>query len=34
MSIKSGTAALAVELAAENDQAVFQFDNFELSTPK
>lgn len=33
-SIRSGTAALAVELAEENDQAVFQFDNFELSTPK
>ncbi len=33
-SIKSGTAALAIELAEENDQAVFQFDNFELRVPK
>ena len=33
-TIKSGTAALAIELATENDQAVFQFDNFELSVPK
>lgn len=33
-SIKSGTVALAVELATESDQAVFQFDNIELRTPK
>ena len=33
-SIKSGTVALAIELAAENDHAVFQFDNFDLRVPK
>jgi hypothetical protein len=33
-SIKAGTTALAVELAAENDHAMFQFDNFELRVPK
>jgi hypothetical protein len=33
-SIKSGTVALAIELATENDQAVFQFDNIELRVPK
>jgi 3-keto-disaccharide hydrolase len=33
-SIKSGTAALAIELATTNDQAVFKFDNFELRAPK
>jgi Domain of Unknown Function (DUF1080) len=33
-SIKNGTSALAVELAAENDHAVFEFDNVALNTPK
>ncbi|MEP6895643.1 MAG: family 16 glycoside hydrolase [Chloroflexota bacterium] len=33
-SIKSGTTALAIELAGADDNAVFQFDNFELRVPK
>jgi hypothetical protein len=33
-SIKSGSTALAIELAAENDHAVFEFDNVALNTPK
>ena len=33
-SIKNGTTALAIELAGENDHAVFIFDNFELRVPK
>ena len=33
-TLKSGTVALAVELAAENDHAVFEFDNVALNTPK
>ena len=31
--IAKGKVALAVELANENDHAVFEFDNFELRTP-
>jgi len=33
-SIKSGTTALAIELSNADDNAVFQFDNFELRVPK
>ncbi len=32
--IKSGSTALAIELAAENDHAVFEFDNVALNIPK
>lgn len=32
-TIPSGNTALAVELAEENDRAVFEFDNFELRAP-
>lgn len=32
-TIPAGTTALAVELADENDRAVFEFDNFELRAP-
>jgi len=31
--IAKGRVALAIEMAKENDQAVFEFDNFELRTP-
>jgi hypothetical protein len=31
--IAKGSVALAIEMAEENDQAVFEFDNFELKTP-
>jgi len=33
-SLASGTVALAIELAGVDDNAVFQFDNFELRVPK
>jgi len=32
-TIAKGTVSLAIELANENDQADFEFDNFELRTP-
>jgi hypothetical protein len=31
--IAKGSVALAIEVAEENDEAVFEFDNFELRTP-
>ena len=31
--ISKGSIALAIEMAQENDEAVFEFDNFELRTP-
>ena len=32
-NIPNGTVALAIEMADENDEAVFEFDNFELRRP-
>ena len=32
-TITSGSTALAIEMAAENDHSIFEFDNFELRVP-